>query len=293
VKALPDKKELLIIDGGSTDGTKKIVREWSVKYSNIRLLENPDKYVPFALNIAVRKSSGDPIIRVDAHTVYSEDYFVKILDTFEETSADVVGGPTRIKANSNFQKAVEKVLSSRFGVGNNKIHDSQYRGYVDHVTFGAWRKKIFKEVGYFDERLKRNQDDEFHYRAKSLGKKIYLNPEIKSYYYPRNSFSKLIKQYFQYGLYKPIVLNKIRSEIKLRHLIPPLFALYILSLPLALISTFYLLPLFVYILLDIYFSIHLKSSIKVMFYSALIYPIVHWSYGFGLLIGLLRMGNTN
>jgi len=293
INAKPTDKELLIIDGGSNDGTKEIVNDWTNKFNNIRLLENENKYVPFALNIGIKNSNGDPIIRLDAHTEYAEDYFEQIIKTFSETGADIVGGPMNAVGRTNFQIAVAHVTSTVFGVGDSKIHKGKYEGESDHVYLGAWRRKLFDEIGYFDERLKRNQDDEFHYRAKSLGKKIYLNPEVKSYYYPRSSLSKLIKQYYQYGLFKPVVLRKIKSEIKLRHLIPSLFNIYILSLPLAFLSKFYLLPLFVYIFIDIYFSVRAKCNIKIVINSLLIYPVLHLSYGFGFLRGLFKAGVKN
>lgn len=293
INANPQKKELLIVDGGSNDGTKDIVNEWAKNYSNIHLLENGNKYVPFALNIGIKNSNGDPIIRLDAHTEYAEDYFEQIIKTFNKTGADIVGGPMNAVGKTNYQIAVAQATSTVFGVGDSKIHKARYEGESDHVYLGAWRRKLFDEIGYFDERLKRNQDDEFHYRARSLGKRIYLNPEIKSFYYPRNSFSKLISQYFQYGLFKPIVLRKIKSEIKLRHIFPSLFSIYILSLVLAFLSKFYLLPLFVYISIDIYFSIRAKSNIKIIINSLLIYPVLHLSYGFGFLTGLFRAGVRN
>ncbi len=293
INAKPADKELLIIDGGSNDGTKEIVNDWTNKYSNIRLLENKNKYVPFALNIGIKKSNGDLIIRLDAHAEYAEDYFEQIIKTFNDTGADIVGGPMNAVGKTNFQIAVAHVTSTVFGVGDSKIHKGKYKGESDHVYLGAWRRKLFDEIGYFDERLKRNQDDEFHYRARSLGKRIYLNPEIKSYYYPRSSLSKVIKQYFQYGLYKPVVLRKIKSEIKLRHLIPSLFSIYILSLPLAFLSKFYLLPLFAYFFIDIYFSIRAKRNIRIVINSLLIYPVLHLSYGFGFLSGLFKAGVRN
>ncbi len=293
IEAPPEEKELLIVDGGSNDGTKTIVEEWTSKYSNIRMLENPKRYVPFALNIGIRSAEGDPIIRLDAHTKYADDYFEQIIKTFNETGADIVGGPMNAVGKTNFQIAVAQATSNVFGVGDSKIHKAKYKGESDHVYLGAWKRKLFDEIGFFDERLKRNQDDEFHYRARSLGKEIYLNPEIKSYYYPRSSLSKLIKQYIQYGLFKPVVLRKIKSEIKLRHLIPSLFSIYILSLPLAFLSLFYLLPLFVYIFMDIYFSIRTKSNIMIVINSLIVYPVLHLSYGFGFLIGLFKTGVRN
>jgi len=291
--APPDEKELLIVDGGSNDGTKTIVEEWISKYSNIQMFENPNKYVPFALNIGIKNSSGDPIIRLDAHTEYAQDYLEQIIKTFNETGADIVGGPMNAVGKTNFQIAVAQSTSTVFGVGDSKIHKAKYKGESDHVYLGAWRRRLFDEIGYFDERLKRNQDDEFHYRARSLGKRIYLNPEIKSFYYPRSSLSKVIKQYFQYGLFKPAVLRKIKSEIKLRHLIPSLFSIYILTLSLAFLTIFYLLPLFVYIFMDIYFSIRTKSNIKIVSNSLLVYPVMHLSYGFGFLTGLFKAGVRN
>jgi glycosyltransferase involved in cell wall biosynthesis len=289
IDAKPQDKELLIIDGGSNDGTKEIVNDWTNKYSNIRLLENENKYVPFALNIGIKNSNGNPIIRLDAHTEYAEDYFEQIIKTFNETGADIVGGPMNAVGKTNFQKAVAHATSTVFGVGDSKIHKLKYEGESDHVYLGAWRRKLFDEIGYFDERLKRNQDDEFHYRARSLGKKIYLNPEIKSYYCPRSSLYKLIKQYFQYGLFKPIVLRKIKSGIKLRHLIPSLFSIYILSLSLAFLSNFYLLPLMIYLCTDLIFSLKHKNGIKIVVYSMLIYPSIHLSYGIGFLAGLFKL----
>ncbi|MDR3626203.1 MAG: glycosyltransferase family 2 protein, partial [Ignavibacteriaceae bacterium] len=262
VNANPIDKELLIIDGGSTDGTREIVNEWAKKYSNIRLLENPDKYVPFALNIAIKNSTGNPIIRIDAHSDYAPDYFEKILETFESTGADIVGGPYLTKAVTPIQAAVANAISNPFGIGNSKAHNPDFKGYVDSVPYGAWKRELFEQTGYFDERFKRNQDDEFHYRAKSLGKKIFLNPEIKLWYYPRNSLYSLFRQYYEYGLYKPLVLKKIKSEIKFRHIVPALFMIYLILLPLSFLSLYYLLPLLFYLITDLAVSFASRGGLK-------------------------------
>ena len=85
----PEKKELIIVDGGSNDGTKEKVLKFAKQHENITLLDNPDKYVPFALNLGIQAAKGDPIVRLDAHTKYDADYFIKILETFENTDADI------------------------------------------------------------------------------------------------------------------------------------------------------------------------------------------------------------
>ncbi len=287
--AKPADKEIFFIDGGSTDRTKEIIVQYASNDTSIKLLDNPNKFVPFALNTAIPRCKGEYIVRLDAHTLYASDYFEKILLAFNERSADVVGGPMRAIGNNDFQRAVAHATSTPFGVGNSQFHFEDYKGFTDSVYLGAWKKEIFKTTGLFDEQMIRNQDDEFHYRAKSAGFKIYQDTAIVSHYYPRDSLKKLARQYYEYGLYKPLVLRKIKSEIKLRHLIPLVFVLYLLSLPVGLVFTlFYIIPLLVYgmILIGFSFLNELKWNSKIN--GLLIYPTLHVAYGLGFLRGLLK-----
>lgn len=284
----PLEKELFLVDGGSTDATKSIISEYQKQHSNIHLIDNPQKIVPVALNRAIPLCKGNVIVRIDAHSVYAMDYFEQILQTFERVEADIVGGPTRTKCKAPFQCAVAHAICSRFGVGNSLVHNLKYEGYSDSVTFGAWKKEIFSDTGLFDEALVRNQDDEFHYRAKSKGKKIYQNPDIKIWYYPRAKITALFSQYYQYGLYKPAVLKRVNSEIKLRHIVPSCFVIYLLSFPLILVSSFWLLPLFLYLIGSVYFATAIESDTKVKLLTALVFPTLHIAYGLGFLQGLLK-----
>lgn len=287
VAAEPPDKELFVIDGGSTDATRSIVLRYAQQHSNIQLLDNPEKYVPYALNKAIPHCRGEIIIRLDSHSEYDRSYFVEILNTFNKTDADIVGGPMRTLGNTPFQRAVGFATSTGFGVGNSSFHYAGFEGYTDSVYLGAWRKRVFNKVGLFDERMIRNQDDEFHYRAKSAGFKIYQNPRICVYYYPRDTPPKLFKQYFQYGLYKPLVLRKIRSEIKLRHLVPLGFVCYLFTLPLAVLYPFLLLPLGLYGVLAIYYS-RKASTLSERLFAIMSFPIIHAAYGLGFMRGLFK-----
>lgn len=286
----PRDKELIFIDGNSTDGTTFFLENAQQEHQNVRLIHNPERYVPFALNQGIKAAKGDLIIRIDAHCDYAEDYFAKILETFELVDADIVGGPTRTAARSKFQEAVGYAISSPVGIGNSKVHDEKYRGYSDSVTFGAWRRELFNDTGLFDEDLMRNQDDEFHYRSRSLGKKIYQNPDIKLWYYPRNTLKGLFKQYFQYGLYKPLVLKKVRSEIKLRHLIPALFVIYcLLIVTLSFWLPWILFPMVVYLLVIVLDFFRASYKGKFFWQLFLIYPAIHIAYGSGFLFGIKKI----
>ena len=288
--ALPAHKELILVDGNSTDDTCIIIKQYMQQHADIHLLNNPHRIVPYALNKAIEAAKGDIIIRLDAHTDYSSDYFEKILETFAKTDADIVGGPMRIAKGNTVQNAIGYATCTAFGVGNSSFHFPNYEGYTDSVYLGAWKKSIFKTTGLFDIAFKRNQDDEFHYRAKSLGFKIYQHPDIKLHYHPRSNFSLLFKQYYQYGLYKPLVLQKIKSAVSIRHLIPALFVGYLLCIPISLALGFYvgLIPLLLYFLIDMLFTLRSKKSINKMLAIMLVYPTLHISYGLGFIKGFIK-----
>ena len=289
--------ELLFVDGGSTDGTIERLQSLRTSYLEtvdrkvagfdpFRILTNPDKIVPYALNIGVEAATHDIIVRLDAHTEYGEDYFEQVVSTLEKTGADIVGGPTRVASRSIFQRAVGIAICSRFAIGGSRVHQEDYRGETDSVTFGAWRRRVFKKTGGFDTRLVRNQDDEFHYRAKSLGFRLFQEPDIRLFYYPRDSPGGLFRQYFEYGKYKPLVLAKVKSEIKLRHLIPSGFVLYVLSLPLGFLWWWWLLPAILYGTANVLFSVKNGGSFGERIRLLAVYPLIHMGYGFGFLRGV-------
>ncbi len=290
--ALPADKEVFLVDGGSTDGTIEKIKSRISGDSRFKLLDNPDKYVPSALNQAIRLAKGDIIVRLDAHSEYAPDYFTAIIHTFSQVEADIVGGSMRIAKGTPLQDAIGYATSTAFGVGNSSFHYDNFEGYTDSVYLGSWKRKIFETTGLFDEAMKRNQDDEFHYRAKSKGFKLYQSPDIKVYYHPRNSYRKLFSQYYQYGLFKPMVLRKVRSEIKIRHLIPTTFALYFASLiPFALAKFYYpFVFLLIYIVLDLLFCMRSKKNAATFFLIFFDYPVLHFGYGLGFLAGLFRTG---
>ena len=288
VESKPANKELYIIDGGSKDRTVTIIEKWAKQYPEIHLLHNPHKYVPQALNMGLKSALGKFVVRLDAHTIYASNYFEKIVETFATTGADIVGGPMHPVGKTSVQMAVAHATSGWFGIGNSKFHDVNYSGFVDSVYLGAWKKELFSEVGYFDDQMVRNQDDEFHYRAKSKGKTIYLNSEIKSTYFPRSTYKSLFSQYFQYGLYKPLVVKKIKSEVKLRHLIPLFFVLYLFCSVAAVKFPIILIPMALYMLIDIYNSFVNYQTVAVKFALILVYPALHLSYGLGFLAGLFK-----
>jgi GT2 family glycosyltransferase len=218
--------EVLIADGMSTDGTRAIIQEIQTDFPNIRLIDNPERIVPTALNRAIREAKGEIIVRMDGHALFAPDFLredVRVLS--EHPEAWSVGGPIVHTGRTPFGKAVATAMSHPLGVGNAAHRFADYEGYAEGAAFPALRKWIFDKVGLFDERLVRNQDDEFNFRITQAGGRIYITPRVRYWYYVRETPSRLFQQYFQYAFWRIPVMVKHRRPTTLRQLLPPLFFL--------------------------------------------------------------------
>lgn len=215
--------EILVADGMSTDGTREYLQQMAREHAQIRLLDNPGRIVSTGLNAAIRAARGEIILRMDAHTDYAPDYVRQCLAVMNETGADNVGGPIQTTARTFMERAIRAVFHSAFAFGGARSHQANYEGYVDTVVYGCWRKELFERIGYFDEELVRNQDDEHNLRLTRAGGKIYQSPRIRSWYHVRGSLRGLFRQYMQYGYWKVLVIRKHQFPASFRHLVPGTF----------------------------------------------------------------------
>ena len=294
-----NKLEIIFVDGLSEDSTKDVIINYIQKYPNtIRLLDNPHKTVPFAMNIGIKKSVGRYIMRLDAHSEYSNDYITKCISTIENIDADNVGGIAITKGEGFIGEIFSKVLSSKFGVGNSDFRTNGSSGYVDTVPFGTYKRETFAKYGFYDERLTRNQDFELNYRIRKNGGKIYLNSYIKLFYHCKNIISGILKQSYENGKWNIITSKLCPRSMSIRHFIPLFFLTSIIFLPIfALLHTSFALLFFLeiglYFLLNLIFSIKLVSKLEQIPFLVVLFFIFHISYGFGSLTGLAYSNKKN
>lgn len=280
------EKEIFLADGGSTDGTIDVINAYAEKYPNVHLVHNEKKFVSFGFNKVFPLAKGKYITLMGAHALYPDNFFPNGIKYLEANECDAVGGPMHQDSKSPTGKAIAYAMSSKFGVGDTEFRTEKKKMYVDSVAFAIYRKSVFDDIGLLDVKLIRNQDDELHYRLNAAGYKMLMVPEMEYTYYVRDTLKGLFKQYYQYGLYKPMVLKKIKEGIRLRHLVPAFFCLYLFSLPLAILYTVWLLPLLLYFVLACTMAFKASLSFSQRLTVLMAFPVLHLSYGLGFLRGL-------
>ena len=295
-----DKLEVLLIDGRSTDHTADIVRRYAEKHPFIKLLDNPERVVPYALNRGLEAATGEVIMRIDGHCTYPTNYISELVKYLYELNADNVGGVwnTQPAKDTAVCHAIALASSHPFGVGGSmhKIGASKIME-TDTVPFGCYKREVFEKTGLFDTDLVRNQDDEFNGRLQNLGGKIFLIPQVIINYTARDTIRKMRHMYYQYGLYKPLVNKKLGSPATIRQFFPLLFLLWlffgtIVSIfsPLALKVNVVILLFYLFIGLVVGMMGAIRTrNLAVMLIMPYIFLNIHLSYGFGYLRGIFKV----
>lgn len=221
----PERMEVLIADGQSTDATRGVIAATAARYSApaVVILDNPGRFVSPGLNATLSAARGDIVVRIDGHTIVERGYVRECVDALLRTGADNVGGRMDPVGQNAFGMAVALATSSPFGVGGARFHYSTEEEWVDTVYLGAWPRAIFDMLGGFDEEQIRNQDDEFNYRLRERGGKVLLTPRIRSQYFNRGTLKSLWMQYYQYGFWKVRVMQKHPKQMQTRQFVPALF----------------------------------------------------------------------
>lgn len=293
--------EILVVDGMSSDGTCGILEKYRKENPCLKIFKNDRITPPFALNLGIKNSKGEIIIRMDAHSTYKNDYIskcVKYLSLYND--ADNVGGVWVVDSENKglLAKAIVISLSHPFGVGNAyyRIGITDRPREVDTVPFGCFRRSLFEKIGFFNEALPRNEDSDFNRRIRESGGKIMLFPDIVCYYQARTDFLKFCKHNFANGV---LVTNQLRSGknfLSLRHFIPFVFIMSLIVFSILSLSSkvFFDMLMFLitsYILTALCFAFKIAIREKragLVLFMPLMFFSLHFSYGFGSIRGLIK-----
>ena len=219
-----DRFEVLVVDGMSDDGTREVVTRLAREFPNVRLLDNPQRFVSQAMNAGIRAARGDIIVRVDGHALVVPSFLaesVRLLLAHPECWC--AGGTIETVAHGLWGRVIAAALATPLGAGNAMFRRGGYEGYVDTLAFGAYWRWVFDRVGLFDEELVRNQDDELNARIIAAGGRIYMSSQIRTEYYARLSLGKLWRQYYQYGFWRIRTIQKLGRPAAVRQVVPLAF----------------------------------------------------------------------
>ncbi len=289
-----DRFEVIVVDGNSEDDSREVLAKYG---DRVRVLDNPARIVPTALNIGIRAARGEVIARVDAHTTLAPDYLRRGVETLLRTGADNVGGPMRTAGGGPVAEAIARAMDSPFGIGA-YFHFAQEDRETDTVYMGMWPRKTFECVGLFDEELVRNQDDELNYRIRKAGGRVYLSVAMRSLYQNRETYRALAQQFFEYGKWKVRVLQKHPRQMSWRHFVPPAFVASSgvatagsLFSPLCSYASLALLGAYILAVMLAAGVVTKKHGLHLWPLVAWAFVVMHWSWGSGFLWGLVRFGH--
>ncbi len=299
--------EVIVADGMSGEETRAILARYADWDARIRVIDNPERITPAALNHAIRAARGKYIQRVDAHSVLETDYIAKAVATLERTGAWAVGGAMRTSADlsQRFGLAIQMALGHRFGVGNSGFRTAageagadELPRDVDAVFNACWRRAMFAEIGGFDTRLTRSQDIELSWRIRRAGGRLLLDPAMATTYFSKSTLPAFLRQNWNNGVWAILPFAYLdRLPLSPRHLAPLAFVAGCLALlagaalgwlpvwpALALLGTYGL-----GMLLATFQCAARARSFKLLWLLPLVFAGLHFGYGAGSLWGALRV----
>jgi succinoglycan biosynthesis protein ExoA len=296
--------ELIIVDGMSDDNTRDAIATFCRQRPEleVRVIDNPIRNIPTALNLGIAAACGDIIARMDAHAVAPPGYIKRCVEVLRKSGDCVVGMPCRVCPGDDtlVAQAIAMAVSHPFGIGDAKYRlreGSLPQEAVDTVAFGVFRKQLWADVSGFNEELLTNEDYDFNYRVRLRGRLVLLDRSDHCDYFARKTLRELAAQYSRYGSWKARMVLLHPRSIKLRHLVAPLFVSSILGLGLMgiwLRAAWWLLTLEVvtYLLLSLVFAIQIARKVhsgpRLVLWMPAVFFTIHWTWGGSFLLGMIR-----
>lgn len=293
------KIEVLLVDSNSTDNTKKIMETFRKNnkedFYDIKVLSNPKRTQPCGWNVVLNNYSGDAVVRIDAHASIPTDFIEKNIQTLKDE--DICGGfrPNIIDEKTPWKETLLLVETSMFGSSIAPYRRQQGKTYVNSLFHGAYKRKVFDKVGFFNEDLVRTEDNEIHYRIHKAGFKLCFNPEIISYQHTRNSLKSMIKQKYGNGKWIGLTLSVSPKCLSYYHFVPFLFvggligctAIALLGYPLLLEILVLLYSMFDFVNTVSCFT--MRDIHPQFFLLPLLFPLMHIAYGVGTIVGICEI----
>ncbi|MHB8499959.1 MAG: glycosyltransferase family 2 protein [Candidatus Acidiferrales bacterium] len=293
-----DRMEILVLDGMSEDRTREIVAGYSERYPMVRLVDNPKKHIPVAMNIGIREARGERILKMDAHSTYQPEYISRCVQYQDLYDAENTGGVWKMVpgADTAMARAIVLGLGHRFGSGNANVKVGVDKPtWSDSTAFGCFRKDLFERIGMYDEKLLSSSDLDLNQRICAAGGGILVVPDVVISYMADANLRAFRRHVFADGVWVSYVMKFGKRAWSWRHWIPAVFVL-------SLVTTFAVSAVnrgFLWLGLGIagvYAAVNVAVSLQIAIRErdpryVILLPIVfavrHFVHGIGTLFGLV------
>jgi succinoglycan biosynthesis protein ExoA len=286
--------EFLFIDGQSADDTVARLERLRQDDHRIRILENPARRTPNALNVGLRAARGRYVARMDAHTLYPPDYLRTGVRRLQRGDIAWSSGPQIPRGSGRWSTLAAKALGSPLGVGGAGFRElADEERDVDSGFTGVWARETLERHGGWDEGWPINQDSELAARIRADGGRIVCLPEMAADYVPRNSPRTLARQYWRYGQYRAKTSGRHPSSMRRSHVLAPGLALAVVAAlaPRGLVPRVARAGVAAYLTtLLAAAAVGSRDRPRDIPALAVVFAAMHLPWGFGFLVGCARFG---
>ena len=223
-----ERMEILVLDGMSEDRTREIVAGYSERYALVRLVDNPKKHIPVAMNIGIREARGERILKMDAHSTYQAEYISRCVQYQDLYGAENAGGVWKMVpgADTATARAIVLGLGSRFGSGNANVKVGVDKPtWSDTTAFGCFKKELFDRIGMYDEKLLSSSDLDLNQRISAAGGGILVAPDVVVNYVADADLRALRRHVFADGVWISYVMKFGKRAWSWRHWVPAAFVM--------------------------------------------------------------------
>jgi|GEM_PF-1070049 len=173
--------EIVIVDGGSTDGTWELLQQWAARVPKLRVYSVPGANISRGRNEAIQRTDADIIVTFDSGTRYCDDWLKWMLEPFEHQGADVVGGKTHLVGKTLFESCM-----AGFREPTKDAIQPSHRGC-------AYKREVWERIGGYPEHVEAGEDTWFNTQWHALGYTYVHAPQAEQYWRVRSSWKGIFR----------------------------------------------------------------------------------------------------
>ncbi len=184
--------EMIVVDGGSTDGTIDKINEIADEHEWINLIVEEGCNIAEGRNIAVKNASNDYIVSTDGGCILDEKWYEEMCKKFDE--AEFVAGMWKPKSENLFEKVQGRIIANtaepeEFKKGN--------RGPSSRSV--GFSKQVWKDVNRYPEDLYTGEDSKFNSKILAKGYEMAVAENAWVEWRMRSTWKDIWKQFYTYG----------------------------------------------------------------------------------------------